>query len=126
MLKVFAFVPWALLVGAAWYYIRLVRHLVLDFATPLGLGFLCFAIIALVVEFIKSGDVGQVAFIWDLTFALLTLALGVYTLTLLDQRFELDLIGPDGIIFAMLVADAWVSPFNAFRTALRNFDHSPH
>jgi|SRR5687767_3740792 len=124
MLKAFAFVPWALLVCASWYYIRLVRHLVLDFSTPLGLGFLCFAIIALVVEFIKSGDVGQVAFIWDLTFALLTLALGVYTLTLLDQR--LDLTGPDGLIFAMLVADAWISPFNAFRTALRNFDHSPH
>jgi hypothetical protein len=124
MSKVFTIIPWAGLVCAVWAIIRLNQSQVLDFNTPAGIALLFFAFIALVIEFFKSGDVGLGAFIWDLTFALLTLGFGVYTITLLDQRNDWNIL--DVLIFAVLVCDAWVSPINAFRTALRNFDHSQH
>jgi hypothetical protein len=121
MYNAFVLIPWASLVCAAWATIRLGHYLVLDLATPPGLVLLCAAIFALVVEFFKSGDVGLGAFIRDLTLALLTLAAGVVTLTLLVQRDHVTVL--DGIVFTVLVLDAWLSPINAFRTALRNISH---
>ena len=123
MYRAFTFIPWASLVCAAWATIRLGRYLELDLATPLGLVLLCAALFALVAEFFKSGDVGLGEFIRDLTLALLTLAAGVVTITLLLQSDRVTVL--DGIILAVVVLDAWLSPINAFRTALRNLAH-PH
>jgi hypothetical protein len=122
--KAFTFVPWASLVCVAWATLRLGSQVALDLATPPGLILMCCALVALVVEFFKSGDVGLGEFIRELTLALLTLAAGVVTLTLLIQRGHVTVL--DGIIFAVLVLDAWLSPINSFRTALRNFAHAPY
>ena len=124
MYRVFSLIPWTSLVCAAWAAIRLGNYLDLSLATPLGLVLLCTALFALVAEFFKSGDVGLGDFIRDLTLALLTLVVGVVTITLLYQR-DTGMTVLDGIIFAVVVLDAWLSPINAFRTALRNLAH-PH
>lgn len=124
MLRILLLVPWASLVCAAWAGIRLSKYLALDLATPPGLVLLCASLVALVVEFFKSGDVGLSEFIRDLTFALVTLAAGVVTITLLVQRDHVTVL--DGIVFSVLVLDAWLSPINAFRTALRNVTHGNH
>ena len=119
-------IPWVFLVAAFWATIRLKwwgQDLVLDFSTPAGIVLVFFAVIALVMEFLKSGDIREGNFILDLTFALLTLGAGVYTITILDQRNDWNRL--DLLIFFLLAVDAWASPINSFRTALRNVVHSP-
>jgi hypothetical protein len=124
MYNALVLIPWATIVCAVWSAIRLGHYLVLDLATPPGLVLLCAALVALVVEFFKSGDVGLGGFIRDLTLALLTLVAGAVTLTLLVQRDHVTVL--DGIVFTVLVLDAWLSPINAYRTALRNVIHDRH
>lgn len=122
MIKTFIFLPWALLLWGAWHYIRVVQRLVLNFGTPFGLAFLIFALGVLVVEFFRSTDIGPWHFFSDLFFALVTVGLAAWTLTLVDQLYALTT--PDFIIFGMLFADALLSPYNSFHTALRNVVHS--
>lgn len=124
MYSALVLIPWASLVCAAWATIRLGRYVELDLATPPGLVLLCSAIFALVVEFFKSGDVSLGRFMRDLTLALLTLSAGVVTITLLIQRDAVTVL--DGIVLAVLVLDAWLSPINAFRTAMRNVAIGSH
>ncbi len=82
-----------------------------------------FALVVVAVEFFRSGDVEPWHFFLDLAFALLTVGLGARTLTLVDQLYAWT--APDLIIFGMLCFDALFSPYNAFRTALRNVVHNP-
>jgi hypothetical protein len=120
-------IPWVSLVGAIWAVIRLKwwgLDIVLGYHTSFGVVLLFLALGALVAEFWKSVDIREGNFFWDLTFALATLGGGVYTITILDQRAVWDIL--DILIFLVLVVDAWVSPYLAFRTALRNVVHSSY
>ena len=120
-------IPYVTLVGAFWAVIRLKwwgSDIVLGYSTSLGVVLLFLALGALLAEFWKSVDIREGSFGWDLAFALLTLGGGVYTITKLDERFDWDIL--DVLIFLVLVADAWLSPYMSFRTALRNVVHSPY
>ena len=118
-------IPWISLLGAFWAVIRLKwwgLDIVLEYTTPLGVGLLIVTFGALLLEFWKSVDIREGNFFWDLTFALLTLGGAVYTITILDQRNAWNVL--DIFIFFILALDAWISPWFAFKTALRNEVHS--
>lgn len=75
--------------------------------------------IVLVLEFIKSGDIQFKRFIWDLTQSLLVLifATWFYGYLFFCQQ---HLYFVDYVAYLVLIFDSWLSPINAFRTALRN------
>ncbi len=86
-----------------------------------GYIFIGVAVFVLLVEFVKSGDIGVAPFLLDTTFSVL--ALIVSTALLCYMRFGL---GESPTFFhwlgyVIIVGDAILSPANAFRTALRNF-----
>jgi hypothetical protein len=76
----------------------------------------------MLIEVFKSGDTGAGAFLFDQFWAVVSLILATVLLSYLwfSQGKELSFYHWLG--FAMIVADALLSPFNAYRTALRNFD----
>ena len=86
-----------------------------------GYIFVGLGMFVLFVEFFKSGDVSSAAFIMDQLFALLALIISTVLLTYLYF-----VVGEVPTFFywfgyAVILGDAILSPFNAYRMALRNF-----
>ena len=75
--------------------------------------------IVLVLEFIKSGDIQLKRFIWDLTQSIVILILATWFYGYLFFCKE-PVFFVDYIAYLVLIFDSWLSPINAFRTALRN------
>lgn len=75
---------------------------------------------ALAVEFFKSGDIGLNTFGMDTAFSVLQVICGTVTITLMFCNHK-PLTLPDCLLCLVVLADAWFSPFNSFRTALRIF-----
>lgn len=87
----------------------------------LGYAFIALGVFVMFVEFIKSGDVGSVAFLVDHLFSLFAVIVSTALLTYL--YFSLGK-APNFFYwfgYAVILGDAAFSPFNAFRMALRNF-----
>lgn len=89
----------------------------------LGYVYFGLGLVILFVQFFKSADISTTGFIVHLTGALLSMTVATVLMTLLLSRGE----GEVQITFhywygcAIILADAVLSPFNAFRTAKRNF-----
>jgi hypothetical protein len=114
-------IPSALILVIIWTITRLME---MDFsiAHPLGiiLMILCFAV--LIFEFTKSGDITLKSFGLDLAFAILATVFNTATLTILIQRHGFcNLFITDYILAGVILCDTWLSPYNSFRIALRNF-----
>jgi hypothetical protein len=77
----------------------------------------CFVI--LVLEFQKSGDILLRSFRLDLILAIAALVATTSVITLLWERGTFYTI--DIFIAGIVLVDAFVSPSNSFRTALRNW-----
>ena len=112
-------VPWMLfiilfLIGA--------EYLQLQLDGPVGYSFITLAVIVLFIEMFKSGDVSSMAFLMDQFWAILTVILATALLTYLWFVEGKEPNFYHWIGFAIIVADSLLNPFNAFRTALRNFD----
>ena len=75
--------------------------------------------IVLILEFIKSGDIQFKRFIWDLTQSLLILIFATCFYSYL-YFCKQHLYFVDYVAYLVLIFDSWLSPINAFRTALRN------
>ena len=87
-----------------------------------GYVFISIAVTVLFIEMFKSGDVSALAFLLDQFWAVLTVVLAT---GLLSYLWFVEGQSPNfyhWIGFAIILADALLNPFNAFRTALRNFD----
>jgi uncharacterized membrane protein YqjE len=108
--------PWALLIvlgmwlSYAWN---------VDLSGTVGLFFIGLCVFVLIIEFFKSGDIRIGPFMMDLLFAVIGLVAASALITVM-------VMGDKGLTFhyilgcAVLVIDAILSPYNAFRTALRN------
>ena len=121
--------PWALLVIA---YPVAMYELQIDMQSQIHFGFIYvgLGVFVLFVEFFKSGDINAASFLLDLLWSVLALVLT----TALMTYFLLELApvaessaGWQTLSYfhwfgcAIILGDAVISPFNSFRTALRNF-----
>ena len=113
----FKWIPLTLVLIA---YMVVVHFTGLDMSGVAGYIFLGLGVLVLFVEFFKSGDINTWAFLVDLVSAIL--ALIVATVLLSYLYFELGETPTffHWFGFAIILGDAILSPFNAFRTALRN------
>jgi len=122
------YLPGALILVVIWSITRLSGVNFSIKAIP-GIILACLCFVVLVIEFYKSGDRALSSFGWDLGLSVLVTILGTAVLTLLISRtgfFHLYLT--DYIIGFLIIFDAWFSPYNSFRIALRNlmYDGSQH
>jgi hypothetical protein len=110
-------VPWTLAIIA---YMVVVHFTALDMRGVAGYIFLGLCVLVLFLEFFKSGDIGAFTFLVDLLGAVLSLVLATILMSYLIFK-----LGQTPTFFhwfgcAVILGDAILGPFNAFRTALRN------
>lgn len=122
-------VPWALLVVI---YPVLMYEFEIDMNGSIEYGFVYVAIgvFVLFVEFFKSGDINVLAFlldlVWAVTAVVLTTALMTWSLLELNPQGQAAGNAWQTLNYfhwfgcAIILGDAVISPFNSFRTALRN------
>lgn len=112
-------VPWMLMLVL---FLVATEYLGYSLEGTLGYVFITCAVVVLFIEMFKSGDVSPVAFLVDQFWAILTVVLATGLLTYLYFVTGREPTFFHWIGFAIVLADALLNPFNAFRTALRNFD----
>jgi hypothetical protein len=111
-------IPWTFLLIA---YLLVIQTNAIDMTGVPGYVFIGLGVVVLFVEFFKSGDINNTGFFVDM----LTSVLAVVTATALMVYLFLELKQTPTFFhwfgYAIILGDAIFSPFNAFRTALRNF-----
>jgi len=110
--------PWTILLIA---YLLVVELMGLDMSGTLGYIFIGLGVFVLFAEFFKSGDVSAAAFFVDIVSAVAAVVVSTALLTWMvlvtgEAPTFFHWIG-----YAIILGDAVISPFNSFRTALRNF-----
>lgn len=115
--SLFTSIPWTL---AIILYMVVVHFMGLDMSGVVGYVFIGLGVFVLFVEFFKSGDINAAAFFVDLFSAILSLIIATVLMSYL--YFKLGQVPTffHWFGFAIILGDALLSPFNAFRTALRN------
>ncbi len=111
-------IPWTFLIIG---YLVVAYHLKQDLKGVPGYVFIGLAVIVLFLEFFKSGDISTATFLSDTFYAVLGVIIATVLLSYLYFRLDQDPTFYHWFGYAILVGDAIMSPFNAFRTALRNF-----
>ncbi|WP_178862612.1 hypothetical protein [Thiomicrorhabdus cannonii] len=111
--------PWMLVIVL---FLIATEYLQISLQGTLGYVFISVAVIVLFIEMFKSGDVSAVAFFVDQFWAVLTVVLATGLLSYLWWVEGKEPTFFHWIGYAIILADALLNPFNAFRTALRNFD----
>lgn len=119
VLGVLSKVPWMLFIIL---FLIVAEYLQITLDGPVGYTFITLAVVVLFIEMFKSGDVSSVAFLLDQFWAIVTIILATALLTYLWFVEGKEPTFYHWIGFAIIVADGLLNPFNAFRTALRNFD----
>jgi hypothetical protein len=116
-LSIIARVPWTLVIIL---YMVVVHFTELDMSGVIGYIFIGLGMFVLFIEFFKSGDINAAAFLVDLGSAILALVIATVLMSYL--YFKLGQIPTFYHWFGctIILGDAILSPFNAFRTALRN------
>jgi cation transport ATPase len=110
--------PWSLLVVLAMWFAYQAQ---LDLSGTLGLVFIGFCVFVVVIEFFKSGDIRLGPFFLDLLFSVGAVVAGAALLTYMVTHGDGGLPGFHYLLGgAVVLVDAILSPFNSFRTALRN------
>lgn len=115
--SLFTRIPWTLVIIL---YMVVVHFMGLDMSGVVGYVFIGLGVFVLFVEFFKSGDINAAAFFVDLFSAILSLIVATVLMSYLYFK-----LGQAPTFFhwfgcAIILGDALLSPFNAFRTALRN------
>ncbi len=116
--SIFFLFPWPLLLIA---YLVGAHLLGLKMQGPTGYVFVGLGVAVTFIEFFKSGDIDARLFFVDLLGAVV--AVVAATVLLCYLYFELDRMPTffHWLGYALILGDALFSPFNSFRTALRNF-----
>ncbi len=78
-------------------------------------------VFVLFAEFFKSGDIGTSVFLLDVITSVISLVVATVLLCYLVWEMDQSLTFYHFFGYTILLGDAIFSPFNAFRTALRNF-----
>ncbi|BBP44579.1 hypothetical protein [Thiosulfativibrio zosterae] len=111
--------PWMLLLIV---FLLGAEFLELPMTGTTGYVFIGFAVAIMFIEIFKSSDTGAMGFFLDQFWAVLSLVLATGLLSYLWFTEGKEPSFYHWLGFAMIVADALLSPLNAYRTALRNFD----
>jgi hypothetical protein len=116
-MSLFSTIPWTLTLIA---YMVVVHYTRTDMSGVVGYAFIGLGIAVIFAEFFKSGDINAFAFLVDLLGALVAVIVATTLMAYLYFR-----AGEQPTFFhwfgcAIILGDAILSPFNAFRTALRN------
>lgn len=110
--------PWTFLIIA---YLVVTHNLKLDLAGVPGYVFIGLGVLVLFLEFFKSGDISTSTFLTDTFYAVTGVIVATALLSYLYFKLEQVPNFFQWFGYAILVGDAIMSPFNSFRTALRNF-----
>ncbi len=111
-------IPWTFLIII---YLVVAHNMKLDMNGVPGYVFIGLAVLVLFLEFFKSGDISTSTFFIDTFSAVASVIIATFLLSWLYFKLgqKPDFFHWFG--YAILLGDAIMSPFNAFRTALRNF-----
>jgi hypothetical protein len=117
-LTILSNVPWTFLIIL---YLVITTWSDVDMHGAVGYAFLGLGIVVLFLEFFKSGNVRAPAFFLELTGSLVAVAVGAVLMTYMITAMHRPPSFFHWYGAAILLADAILSPFNSFRTAIRNF-----
>ena len=117
-MRLFNKIPYALLLII---YLLVVHVSGLDMHGMAGYIFIGLCVIVLVVEFFKSGDISTAYFLSDIVFAVLAVVIATGLMSYLVFKLGETPTFYHWLGYAVIIGDAVISPFNSFRTALRNF-----
>lgn len=110
--------PWGLMLVAAMYAMAMSGIVLSD---TYAMGFVGAGVLVLIIEFTKSTDIRAATFFMDQLFSVIAVAATAVLFTLMLTKWNMEI----GLHYyygaAIILADALLSPFNAFRTSLRNF-----
>jgi hypothetical protein len=116
-LSMFGAIPWTLVLIAYMVVVHYTQH---DMSGVTGYVFIGLGVAVLFAEFFKSGDINAWAFLVDTIGAVIAVVVATVLMTYIYVG-----MGEMPTFFhwfgsAIILGDAILSPFNAFRTALRN------
>jgi uncharacterized membrane protein YobD (UPF0266 family) len=117
-MRIFNKIPYTLLIIA---YLLVVHVTGLDMHGVAGYIFIGLCVIVLIVEFFKSGDISTAYFLSDIVFAVLAVVIATGLMSYLVFKLGETPTFFHWLGYAVIIGDAVISPFNSFRTALRNF-----
>jgi len=112
-------IPWTFLLIA---YLLVTHYMHVEMSGMPGYVFIGLGVFVLFVEFFKSGDISTAVFFTDLVSAVVAVVVSTGLITYM--MFGSDQTPPTFFHwfgYAIIIGDAILSPFNSFRTALRNF-----
>jgi hypothetical protein len=111
-------IPWTFFLIA---YAVVVHLMGMSMDGALGYVFIGFGMFVLFAEFFKSGDISVPAFLTDILFAVIATVVATGLLSYLVFQLDQSPTFFYWFGYAIVIGDAILGPFNAFRTALRNF-----
>lgn len=118
LLSMLSKLPWTLLLII---YLMVVEFIGLSMDGVFGYLFIIIGVVVLFVEFFKSGDISTTAFLLDLISSVVAVVIATALLTWL-WLVQGSIPGFfHWMAYTIIIGDAIVSPYNSFRTALRNF-----
>ena len=117
-MRLFNKIPYTLLLIG---YLLVAHFTGLDMHGMAGYIFIGLCVIVLIVEFFKSGDISTAYFLSDIVFAVLAVVIATGLMSYLVFKLGETPTFYHWLGYAVIIGDAVISPFNSFRTALRNF-----
>jgi hypothetical protein len=120
-MSIFNKIPWTILLIA---YVLVAYYFRVDMDGIPGYVFIGLGVFVLFAEFFKSGDISTGVFLADIINATIAVVLATSLICYVlfyPHEAELKLTFFHWFGYAIIIGDAILSPFNSFRTALRNF-----
>lgn len=121
-MKILYMMPWTFFLIL---YMVVVHVTGLDMGGIMGYVFLVLCMGVLFLEFFKSGDINVWTFLADLIFSTVAVIVATVLISYLMFNGGYSLSFFDWFGAAIILGDAIISPFNSFRTALRNVHMMP-
>jgi hypothetical protein len=117
-MSLMSMIPWTFFLIA---YAVVVYAMGLNMEGIQGYVFIGFGMFVLFAEFFKSGDINVGSFLVDIIFAVIAVVVATGLLSYLVFNLDQSPTFFYWFGYAIVIGDAILSPFNSFRTALRNF-----
>ena len=114
----FAKIPWTFLLIA---YLLAAHFYTVDMKGVAGYVYLGLGVFVLFAEFFKSGDISTVVFLTDILSAVTAVVIATGLMSYLMFALGQTPTFFHWYGYVIILGDAVLSPFNSFRTALRNF-----
>ncbi|MBN2144591.1 MAG: hypothetical protein JW774_08200 [Candidatus Aureabacteria bacterium] len=111
-------VPWTALLVVSVIALRLGNMDLILGSVP-SMGVLIGAVLVMALEFLRSGDIQLKKFVWDTTLSVFILIGSTWAVAyMIINHISIHFV--EWLVYAIVILDSWLSPINAFRTALRN------